>query len=83
MVLLVIVIQLNLKCKVVDDTSNSMATVGLYSTKKTLNLLRSMCKGGGGTHSWRDLFKVFDFGFGQVGDISGIILVKEFFKKSN
>ena len=35
------------------------------------------------THSWRDLFRVFDIGFRQVGDISGIILVKEFFKKSN
>ena len=35
------------------------------------------------THSRRDLFKVFYSGFGQVGDISGIIFVKEFFKKSN
>ena len=35
------------------------------------------------THSRRDLFRVFDIGFGEVGDISGNILVKEFFKKSN
>ena len=35
------------------------------------------------THSRRDLFIVFDLGFGQAGDISRIILVKEFFKKSN
>ena len=34
------------------------------------------------THLWLDLFRVFDIGVGQVGDISGIILVKEFFKKS-
>ena len=35
------------------------------------------------THSRQDLFIVFDCGFGQVGDISGIVLVKEYFKKSN
>ena len=35
------------------------------------------------THSRRALFKVFDSGFGQIEDILGIILVKEFFKKSN
>ena len=35
------------------------------------------------THSRRDLFRVFDIGFGQVEDILGIILAKEFFKKSN
>ena len=35
------------------------------------------------THSRRDLFRVFDIGFGQIGDILGIILEKELFKKSN
>ena len=35
------------------------------------------------THVWRALFRVFDIGFGQIEDISGIILVKEFFRKSN
>ena len=35
------------------------------------------------THSRRDLFRVFDIGFGQIEGILGIILVKEFFKKSN
>ena len=35
------------------------------------------------THSRRDLFKVFDIGFGQIEGILGIILAKEFFKKSN
>ena len=35
------------------------------------------------THSRRDLFRVFDIGFGQIEDILGIILAKEFFKKSN
>ena len=34
-------------------------------------------------HSRRDLFRVFDFGFGQIEGILGIILSKEFFKKSN
>ena len=43
MVLLGIVIQLNLKCKVVDDTSNSTATVGLCSSQKTVNLLSDLC----------------------------------------
>ena len=36
-----------------------------------------------GTHSRGDLFRVFDIGFGQIEDILGIILTKEFFKKSN
>ena len=35
------------------------------------------------THSRRALFRVFDSVFGQIEDILGIILVKEFFKKSN
>ena len=35
------------------------------------------------THSRRDLFRVFDIGFGQIEGILGIILAKEFFKKSN
>ena len=35
------------------------------------------------THSRRDLLRVFDFGFGQIEGILGIILAKEFFKKSN
>ena len=35
------------------------------------------------THSRRDLFKMFDIGFGQIEGIIGIILAKEFFKKSN
>ena len=35
------------------------------------------------THSRRALLKVFGIGFGQIEDILGIILVKEFFKKSN
>ena len=35
------------------------------------------------THSRRDLFKVFDIGCGQIEGIIGIILAKEFFKKSN
>ena len=35
------------------------------------------------SHSRRALFRVFDIGFGQIEDILGIILVKEFFKKSN
>ena len=35
------------------------------------------------THSRRALFWVFDIGVGQIEDILGIILVKEFFKKSN
>ena len=34
-------------------------------------------------HSRRDLFKVFDIGFGQIEGILEIILAKEFFKKSN
>ena len=34
-------------------------------------------------NSRRALFRVFDSGFVQIEDISGIILVKEFFKKSN
>ena len=34
-------------------------------------------------HSRRDLFRVFDIGFGQIEGILGIILAKEFFKKSN
>ena len=35
------------------------------------------------THSRRALFRVFDIESGQIEDIVGIILVKEFFKKSN
>ena len=35
------------------------------------------------THSRRALFRVFDIELRQMEDISGIILVKEFFKKSN
>ena len=35
------------------------------------------------THSRRALFRVFDIGFGQIEGILGIILAKEFFKKSN
>ena len=35
------------------------------------------------THSRRDLFRVFDIGFGQIEGILGIILAKEFFIKSN
>ena len=34
-------------------------------------------------HSRRALFRVFDIGFEQIEDNLGIILVKEFFKKSN
>ena len=34
-------------------------------------------------HSRRDLFRVFDIAFGQIEGILGIILAKEFFKKSN
>ena len=29
------------------------------------------------------IFRVFDIGFGQIEGILGIILAKEFFKKSN
>ena len=35
------------------------------------------------SHSRRDLSRVFDIGFGQIEGILGIILAKEFFKKSN
>ena len=35
------------------------------------------------THSRRALFRVSDIEFGQIEDILGIILVKEFFKNSN
>ena len=35
------------------------------------------------THSRRALFRVFDIGFEQIEDILGIILMTEFFKKSN
>ena len=35
------------------------------------------------THSRRDLLRMFDIGFGQIEGILGIILAKEFFKKSN
>ena len=35
------------------------------------------------THLRRALFRVFDIESGQIEDILGIILVKEFFKKSN
>ena len=35
------------------------------------------------THSRLDLFRVFDIGFGQIEGNLGIILSKEFFKKSN
>ena len=35
------------------------------------------------THSRRALFRVFGICFEQIEDILGIILVKEFFKKSN
>ena len=35
------------------------------------------------THSRGALLRLFDIGFGQIEDILGIILVKEFFKKSN
>ena len=34
-------------------------------------------------HSRRDLFRVFDIGFGQIEGILGIILAKEVFKKNN
>ena len=44
---------------------------------------RERCHRGNLKKSRLDLFRVFDIGFGQVGDISGIILVKEFFKRSN
>ena len=35
------------------------------------------------SHSRRALFRVFNIRFGQIEDISGIILAKEFFKKTN
>ena len=35
------------------------------------------------THLRQDLFRMFDIGFGQIEGILGIILAKEFFKKSH
>ena len=65
-----------------DKTSNVSCTPKLQLLKWLFCVITSNSSRGL-THSLRALFRVFDIEFGLLEDILGIILVKEFFKKSN
>ena len=79
--------------KLCDQTNPDEGTRPPFSESKTSILVvivspkvcSAVCKSHTTmlTHSRRALLRVFDIGFVQIEDILGIILVQEFFKKSN